>query len=139
MPNSSEQKVTPVLPRNFLRSCILLLLRESPAHGYDLLQRLLPLGFARDDPGRVYRALHDLEKDGLVGSAWERSEVGPDRRIYELTRKGQEELHAHVRTLDRARDVLEGFLGRYEEVAGAPAESGDGRRPAEAELTRDKG
>lgn len=139
MPEPTDEKVTPVLPRNFLRSCVLLLLREAPAHGYDLLHRLLPLGFARDDPGRIYRALHDLEQEGLVASAWERSEVGPDRRIYELTREGQQELHQHVKTLDQARNVLEGFLGRYEEVAGAPTESGDGRRPAEAELTRDKG
>ena len=39
------------LPRNFLRPCVLLLLREEPAHGYDLLERLRPLGFTRDDPG----------------------------------------------------------------------------------------
>ncbi len=133
MADQSDKKVAPVLPRNFLRSCILLLLREAPAHGYDLLQRLLPLGFARDDPGRVYRALHDLEKEGLVGSAWEASEVGPDRRIYELTRKGLQELHQNVRTLDEARNVLESFLGRYEELAAPPPESGDGRSP---ELTR---
>src|SRR4028118_363495 len=46
-----------VLPKNFLRPCLLLLLREHPAHGYDLLERLRPLGFNRDDPGRLYRAL----------------------------------------------------------------------------------
>ncbi len=28
------------LPKNFLRPCVLLLLREQPAHGYDLLERL---------------------------------------------------------------------------------------------------
>ena len=70
------------LPRNFLRPCILLLLREEPAHGYDLLERLRPLGFTRDDPGRLYRALRALEEEKLVRSAWEPSGTGPDRRIY---------------------------------------------------------
>src|SRR5918992_1317651 len=51
----------PALPRNFLRPCVLLLLREEPAHGYDLLQRLRQFGFMRDDPGRLYRALSALE------------------------------------------------------------------------------
>src|SRR5919198_1277095 len=83
----------PVLPRNFLRPCLLLLLREQPAHGYELLERLRPLGFTRDDPGGLYRALRALERDGLVASEWEVSDLGPDRRTYQLTREGMEELH----------------------------------------------
>src|SRR4051812_1472885 len=70
----------PALPRNFLRPAILLLLREDPAHGYDLLERLRPLGFQRPDPGGLYRVLRALEQEGLVRSAWEPSEAGPERR-----------------------------------------------------------
>lgn len=110
------------LPRNFLRPCILLLLREEPAHGYDLMERLRPLGFTRDDPGRLYRALRALESEKLVRSAWEPSEAGPDRRIYELTKAGVEELHVASKTLARARETLGFFLSRYEEfVASEPA------------------
>jgi len=105
----------PVLPRNFLRPCLLLLLREESTHGYDLLQRLKPFGFVRDDPGRLYRALRSLEREGLVSSAWEASGTGPDRRVYELTRAGMEELHAAARALADAADVLDVFLTRYEE------------------------
>lgn len=103
------------LPRNFLRPSILLLLREEPAHGYDLLDRLSPLGFNRDDPGRLYRALRALEDEGLVKSAWEQSDAGPDRRIYELTRPGLARLHASAKSIAEARDTLGAFLGRYEE------------------------
>src|SRR3954451_24924718 len=74
----------PQLPRNFLRPCILLLLRESPAHGYDLLERAQAFGFTRNDPGGLYRALRALEDEGLVKSFWEPSAQGPDRRIYEI-------------------------------------------------------
>ena len=88
------------LPRNFVRPCLLLLLREQPAHGYELLERLRPLGFTRDDPGRLYRALRALEQDGLVRSAWQPSSGGPDRRIYELTRRGTEELHRHATSVE---------------------------------------
>lgn len=105
----------PALPRNFLRPCILLLLREQPAHGYDLLERMRPLGFQRDDPGRLYRALRALEQDGFVHSAWERSGTGPDRRIYELSRAGVEELHRSSRALAEASDLLDLFLRRYAE------------------------
>lgn len=110
------------LPRNFLRPCILLLLREEPAHGYDLMERLRPLGFSRDDPGRLYRALRGLEEAGLVHSAWEPSQSGPDRRIYTPTRAGVEELHTYSRALADTRETLGFFLSRYEEfVAREPA------------------
>src|ERR671936_479218 len=90
---SSMPADTPSLPRNFLRPCVLLLLREQPSHGYELLERLRPLGVPGDDPGGLYRALRSLERDRLVRSGWTSSATGPDRRIYELTREGTEELH----------------------------------------------
>ncbi len=105
----------PALPKSFLRPCLLLLLREQPAHGYELLERLRPLGFAGDDPGGLYRALRALERDGLVYSAWEPSQAGPNRRIYQLTRTGMEELHRRSKALVRARATLDVFLSRYGE------------------------
>ena len=102
-----------ILPKNFLRPCLLLLLREHPAHGYDLLERLRPLGFNRDDPGRLYRALRALEKDKLVRSVWEKSSAGPDRRMYEITRTGMEELHDSVASLKATGEILELFISRY--------------------------
>ena len=124
---STETSVT--LPKNFIRPCLLLLLRERPAHGYDLLEQLRAFGFTRDDPGRLYRALRSLEDDGLVRSAWEKSQTGPDRRIYELTRAGSEALHEQVKTLASVVGTLEGLLARYEEfVAVARSATTAGRR-----------
>ena len=111
----STEGVEPPLPRGFLRPAILLLLRERAAHGYDLIERLRALGFDRDDPGRLYRALRALEADGLVHSAWERSPGGPDRRVYELTRAGMEELHEQAKTLLETEKAVGTFLSRYSE------------------------
>jgi poly-beta-hydroxybutyrate-responsive repressor len=111
----STEPSSPALAKSFLRPCLLLLLREQPAHGYELLERLRPLGFTRDDPGGVYRALRKLERERLVRSTWQSSTEGPDRRIYELTRAGMEELHRRAKALDRSRDVLDLFLSRYAE------------------------
>ncbi len=123
-------------PKDFLRPCLLLLLREHPAHGYDLLERLRPLGFAREDPGGLYRALRKLEGEGLVHSAWQPSGAGPDRRIYDITRAGMKELHSRAKALAETRQMLASFLGRYEEfvaldrprepaVAEAPTETAE--------------
>ena len=124
---STRADVTP-LPKNFMRACVLLLLREHPSHGYDMLERLAALGFERDDPGRLYRALRGLEDEGLVRSAWEPSTAGPARRIYELTRPGMEELHAVAGGLGATARLLDSFLTRYGEFATLPAERSRGAR-----------
>jgi poly-beta-hydroxybutyrate-responsive repressor len=103
------------VPKNFLRPCLLLLLREQPAHGYQLLERLRPFGFPGDDAGGLYRALRSLERDGLVRSAWEPSATGPDRRTYEITRRGMQELHRLAKRLHEGRRTLDRFLSRYGE------------------------
>lgn len=99
-------------PKNFLRPCLLLLLAEQNAHGYELLERLKPFGFSRD-PGGLYRVLRSMEQEGLVASQWLSSAAGPDRCQYRLTPLGGEWLGAWADTLDETRRTLEGFLRRY--------------------------
>jgi len=106
-------------PKNFLRPCLLLLLAELPAHGYELIERLKVFGFARD-PGGLYRTLRSMEREGLVLSRWESSDAGPDRCRYVLTARGGDWLDAWATTLDASRRTLEIFLSRYGSVV-APA------------------
>ena len=111
------------LLKNFLRPCLLLLLREQPAHGYELLERLTVFGFGRDDPGGLYRTLRALERDGHVQSAWEPSLTGPDRRMYQLTRLGMEQLHANAQAFVATRETVDVFLSRYEEFVALQRQS----------------
>ncbi len=123
--STAHDEVALALPRNFLRPSVLLLLKQSPAHGYDLLERLKAFGFPGSDPGGLYRALRNLEKDGLVCSAWEPSLAGPHRRIYEITRAGSEALHEHAKAVLETTAVLDAFVSRYSEfVALRPAKRG---------------
>src|SRR2546426_6603272 len=75
------------LPKIFLRPCLLLLLGEGQAHGYDLLVRLTDLG-VKVDPGGLYRPLRAFEREGLVLPRGEPSASGPARRTYVLTPEG---------------------------------------------------
>jgi PadR family transcriptional regulator PadR len=111
-------------PKNFLRACLLLLLKEQPGHGYDLVERLKEFGFDKD-PGGVYRALRALERDGLLHSAWEASPAGPARRGYELTWEGEEMLAIWSTTLAGSRAVLDQYLKRYQ--GSRPERSGGAR------------
>lgn len=100
-------------PRNFLRACLLLLLRERPAHGYDLVRRLQALRDGAKGGGGVYRLLRELEREDLVESLWHTSEVGPPRRMYCITSKGISELARQTDALAGTHDELHTFLERH--------------------------
>lgn len=104
------------LPRNFLRPCLLLLIAEEDSYGYDLLERLERLGLGATDPGGLYRALRAMEKDGMVDSNWEVSDVGPARRIYRLTEEGQDWLHLWVGAMRESRRLLGHFVAEAEAI-----------------------
>ncbi len=109
-------------PRNFVMPCLLLLLHEGPAHGYDLVERLIPFGFSSEPPV-VYRNLRRMEAEGLVESAWDTSGKGPARRVYWLTSRGHEHLDAWTVAIKYQRRVLGTFLDRHSEadLQGEPA------------------
>ncbi len=107
-------EITASLPRNFLRPCLLLLLSEQEAHGYDLLEQLPELTAGHTDPGGLYRTLRAMEQEGLVTSWWEPSSSGPARRTYAVTDEGREWLHAWAGSLREVERILHRFTDRYE-------------------------
>ncbi|MGI8549977.1 MAG: helix-turn-helix transcriptional regulator [Dehalococcoidia bacterium] len=112
-------------PKNFARPCLLLLLAEGPAHGYELMERLRPFGFLTNDPATVYRGLRQMETEGLVNSRWDTSSKGAARRIYALTEDGSDVLAAWARALLQNRRILDHFQARYEQVTGQMVASSD--------------
>jgi PadR family transcriptional regulator PadR len=99
----------------FSEPALLLLLRQRPAHGYELLESLAEfLPGERIDMGNLYRALRALERDGLVSSDWRAEAPGPARRVYALTDPGARVLDEWAGALERARGQIDIFLSRYE-------------------------
>ena len=74
---------------------MLALLAKEPSHGYQLRARLAlalgPLARALND-GQVYVTLNRLEKAGLVTSERVGQADRPDRRVYELTPAGHDQV-----------------------------------------------
>jgi DNA-binding PadR family transcriptional regulator len=97
--------------RGHLRTLLLAAIAEhEPTHGYAVIAALgeSTNGYFAFNEGAVYPALHQLEADGLIGSAWDDS-TGRRRRVYSLTAAGRRQL------LDDAEDWLE-FRGCVDTV-----------------------
>jgi PadR family transcriptional regulator PadR len=109
----------------FIQPCLLLLLYEKEAHGYELLEDLVDFGFEQGpDPGMVYRNLRKLEEEEAVSSQWETGGPGPARRVYTLTPRGKELIHRWARHIQEKRQRLAYFLKRYENNFPKGSENG---------------
>lgn len=99
-----------------MQPCLLIMLKEGDAHGYDMLNRIHEFGFA---PGAMdvsigYRALRDMEEIGWVSSTWDDESLGPQRRVYRLTRDGETALETWVEDLKKTRGEIDALLAAYE-------------------------
>ena len=86
---------------------------EEPGYGYNLAKGLEELRFGRVDRPSVYRALAQLERDGLVESWPGVPTAGQARRVYGLTEQGQRALRAWMGVIKQERDCLDQVLRRY--------------------------
>jgi poly-beta-hydroxybutyrate-responsive repressor len=99
----------------FAEPAVLLLLREQPAHGYELLEQLPELTGERVDMGNLYRFLRLLEAEGIVRSEWDDEAPGPSKRVYELTGEGNALLDEWASALRDAQARTDTFLTRHAE------------------------
>ena len=99
----------------FAEPAVLLLLRERPVHGYELLEQLPELTGERVDMGNLYRFLRMLESDGIVRSQWDDRAPGPSKRVYELTEEGRGLLDKWASALRDSQARTDSFLSRYGE------------------------
>lgn len=100
-----------------IEPAILLLLRDKDTYGYEIIDKLNErpfLSINRVDVGTVYRELREMENEGLVKSKWATKGSGPARRIYTITKEGEERLDGWVVSLKKMKEGIEEFLKLYE-------------------------
>src|SRR5580704_3287965 len=101
-------------PRRFILPAILLLLSEHSGYGYGLVPRLEEFHFGHVDRPAVYRALAQLETDGLVEAATQNPRAGQARRVYSVTALGERVLRVWMGVIKEEHDYLGQALRRYQ-------------------------
>jgi PadR family transcriptional regulator PadR len=102
------------LLRGVLDLCLLAVVEEEPAYGYEMTKRLRARGLSIVGEGSIYPLLGRLERDGLVDTYRAASNGGPPRKYYRLTRDGQRALAAGVSEWRAARDAVDAVLSPVE-------------------------
>ena len=106
---SSEQRRTELL-RGVLDLCLLAVIDEEPAYGYEMTRRLRARGLSAVGEGSIYPLLGRLERDGLVETHRAASNGGPPRKYYRASSSGQQVLAAGAVQWREVRDAVDALL-----------------------------
>jgi PadR family transcriptional regulator PadR len=98
------------LLRGVLDLCLLAVIDEGPAYGYEMTKRLRARGMSIVGEGSIYPLLGRLERDGLVETRREASNGGPPRKYYSLSLDGKRSLETGVEEWKTARDAVDRAL-----------------------------
>ena len=96
--------------RGVLDPCLLALLADGEAYGYELGGRLEDAGLGRVPGGSLYPSLLRLEKAGLLDAEWRAGDGGPGRKYYSLTAAGRDALANHAVTWERYASAVSALL-----------------------------
>ncbi len=109
------------IPTELINYLILKAMEKDPTYGYELIKRLQNKSNDHWDPsyGTVYGALNRMEDDGLIERTEKEEE---DRKYYQLTEKGKEELDEREEDIEKiglqSQDMVLGFLNVYRDIFG---------------------
>jgi PadR family transcriptional regulator PadR len=107
---SSEGRRSQLL-RGVLDLCLLAVIEEGPAYGYEMTKRLRARGLSIVGEGSIYPLLGRLEREGLVETHRSASDGGPPRKYYRPSREGHRVLAAGVSEWRAVRDAIDAALG----------------------------
>lgn len=97
----------------FVEPVLLLMLeKRGRSYGYELCSDLSRYAFtdAEIERGTLYRTLRRLEANGYVFSDWDTDHAGPARRVYSLTRRGEQHLRDWSQVLAKVVRSMSSFL-----------------------------
>lgn len=110
---AGEARRTQLL-RGVLDLCLLAVIDEGPAYGYEMTKRLRARGLSIVGEGSIYPLLGRLEREGLVETYRSASNGGPPRKYYRVSAEGQRALAAGVSEWRAARDAVDVVLAPVE-------------------------
>ena len=99
------------LLRGVLDLCLLAVMADGAAYGYEMTKRLRARGLSIVGEGSIYPLLGRLERDGVVETHRTASNGGPPRKYYSLSPEGERALEAGVSEWQATRDAVDGALG----------------------------
>lgn len=96
--------------KGILEGCILKMIEHEAMYGYRAVEKLKNVGFEVNE-ATVYPILLRLQNGGHLVVDKRPSPLGPTRKYYSLTQKGERALRQFERTWGRIKNVVDNVMG----------------------------
>ncbi len=123
-PQLQELTDCPCTGRNLdklIQPAVLMILADGALHGYRIVQRLAEMSMFQGHPPDgtgIYRFLKAMEDRGMVTSAWDLSESGPAKRLFDLTPAGAKCLDRWAATIADYHAQVGELLQQLQRITG---------------------
>lgn len=100
------------LLKGILEGCILSIIHQGPTYGYELSMKLQEFGLSDVSEGSIYPILLRLQKEKSIVGEMRKSENGPKRKYYSLTKDGEEALNTFIHNWSSIKTPVDRIIGR---------------------------
>lgn len=101
--------------KGILDGCVLQILHGRPCYSQELVQLLREKGLENLSEGTLFPLLLRLENEGLFETWKVQSSLGPNRKYYKLSAKGEEELASFIEVWNDFKLVVDHILSTAED------------------------
>ncbi|WP_337017626.1 PadR family transcriptional regulator [Oceanobacillus massiliensis] len=100
--------------KGILEGCILSIIKQDPAYGYELSVKLQRFGLSDVSEGSIYPILLRLQREELIEGRMINSDSGPKRKYYQLTEKGYQALEEFIHHWKTLKEPVDKIIGKGE-------------------------
>jgi PadR family transcriptional regulator, regulatory protein PadR len=106
----------PIKSKTVFPVLLLYLIKEQPDHGYGLMQRIESIcgDLVAVNTNKIYPLLRRLEERGFVSATWDHP-TKRSRRVYSITREGEERLERIKAAMLPYLESIEGAVARLKQ------------------------
>ena len=111
------------IKRGTLEFCILLMIKQRPSYGYEIISTLEKYPILAAKENTIYPLLRRLLKEEYISSSWQESTEGlPPRKYYSITDKGLTYISAMSDEWDNLLHAIEEIKGEQTDGNGKDTE-----------------
>lgn len=105
-----------VIIENFFEPGILFLLLKKPSYGYEIQKALKDDCICEVNIGNLYRCLSRMQKQGYITREAAKSDIGPKRQSYTITKEGKVYLSSWIEALKKQKKVISSLINNYKKI-----------------------
>lgn len=98
--------------KGVIEGVILHIIKNNETYGYEIVEELKRSGFYTMTEGTVYPILQRMTKKGYILASYKKSEIGPRRKYYYISKNGEEYLANFYQSFKELNQAVENVIDR---------------------------